>query len=72
MEPATKVKNFDKRMTGASVIDDVLKEVIVYLYLQCNISLTILNLSFFEIQLYHMKSDNPKQMFVTFLVFSTT
>ncbi|KAK7111010.1 hypothetical protein V1264_014796 [Littorina saxatilis] len=28
MEPATRVKNFDKRMTGASVIDDALKEVL--------------------------------------------
>ncbi|CAL1526462.1 unnamed protein product [Lymnaea stagnalis] len=30
MEPTTKIKNFDKRMTGASVIDDVLKEVLEY------------------------------------------
>ncbi|KAH9524850.1 sorting nexin 13 [Bulinus truncatus] len=30
MEPSTKIKNFDKRMTGASVIDDVLKEVLQY------------------------------------------
>lgn len=29
MEPTTKIKNFDKRMTGASVIDDALKEVCV-------------------------------------------
>ena len=27
MEPTTKMKNFDKRMTGASLIDDQLKEV---------------------------------------------
>ncbi|KAL8566062.1 hypothetical protein ACOMHN_012847 [Nucella lapillus] len=30
MEPMTRVKNFDKRMTGASVIDDSLKEVLEY------------------------------------------
>nr|KAG5714324.1 hypothetical protein BaRGS_018541 [Batillaria attramentaria] len=30
MEPTTKIKNFDKRMTGASVIDDSLKEVLEY------------------------------------------
>ncbi|GFR95029.1 sorting nexin-13 [Elysia marginata] len=30
MEPSTKIKNFDKRMTGASVIDDVLKEVLEF------------------------------------------
>ncbi|XP_025093376.1 sorting nexin-13-like isoform X1 [Pomacea canaliculata] len=30
MEPTTKIKNFDKRMTGASVIDDALKEVLEY------------------------------------------
>ncbi|XP_059170227.1 sorting nexin-13-like isoform X2 [Physella acuta] len=30
MEQTTKMKNFDKRMTGASVIDDVLKEVLEY------------------------------------------
>ncbi|XP_055874295.1 sorting nexin-13-like isoform X2 [Biomphalaria glabrata] len=30
MEPTTKIKNFDKRMTGASVIDDVLKEVLQF------------------------------------------
>ncbi|GFO50365.1 sorting nexin-13-like, partial [Plakobranchus ocellatus] len=30
MEPTTKIKNFDKRMTGASVIDDVLKEVLEF------------------------------------------
>ena len=27
MENTTKIKNFDKRMTGASVIDEVLQEV---------------------------------------------
>ena len=32
MEPATRVKNFDKRMTGASVIDDALKEVLQKAY----------------------------------------
>lgn len=32
MEPATRVKNFDKRMTGASVIDDALKEVFLKAY----------------------------------------
>ncbi|KAK3799540.1 hypothetical protein RRG08_052724 [Elysia crispata] len=31
MEPSTKIKNFDKRMTGASVIDDVLKEVLEFI-----------------------------------------
>ncbi|BFY98550.1 hypothetical protein BsWGS_01590 [Bradybaena similaris] len=30
MEPTTKIKNFDKRMTGASGIDDVLKEVLEF------------------------------------------
>ena len=35
MEPSTKIKNFDKRMTGASVIDDVLKEVNFVFVLFC-------------------------------------
>ncbi|XP_041367207.1 sorting nexin-13-like isoform X2 [Gigantopelta aegis] len=30
MENTTKIRNFDKRMTGASVIDDVLQEVLQY------------------------------------------
>jgi len=30
MEPTTRIKNFDKRMTGASVIDDKLKEVLEF------------------------------------------
>ncbi|XP_076461622.1 sorting nexin-13-like [Babylonia areolata] len=30
MEPMTRVKNFDKRMTGASVIDDAMKEVLEF------------------------------------------